>query len=131
MLLPLSIRHRHKRLAKAKKMREKKRLCIQYLLVEVEAKEKMDRQRWGDILSPYAEKLAALMIDGNWTSADSDRRETEAVDIGVSSWQMGGLNCMQQLHSMAMDICERKYQGVKILNHTPGSYIDAYERSYT
>ncbi len=117
MLLPSSRRHRWKRLAEAKVMHEKERLSKQHLLAEVEANERIDRQRWNNLLLPYAEKLAVLVVNGNVAAGDSDGRETEVVDMGVSAWQMGGLNCMRQLRSMAMEICEQKYQSVKLIDY--------------
>lgn len=117
MLLPSSYRHRRKRLAEAKIMHENERLSKQHLLVELEAKERIDRQRWNDILLPYAEKLADLVVNGNAAAGDSSHGETEVVDMGVSAWQMGGINCMRQLHSMAMEICAQKYQKAKIIDY--------------
>lgn len=117
MLLSSSRRHRRKRLAKAKAMHEKERLSKQHLLAEAEANERINKQRWNDLLLPYAEKLAVLMINCNMAASDSDGGETEVVDMGVSAWQMGGLNCMRQLHSMAMEICAQKYQHVKIIDY--------------
>ena len=117
MLLPSSRGHRRKRMVETKAMHEKERLSKQRLLVEVEAHERIDRQRWNALLLPYAEKLAALVVNGDVAVGDSDGREAEVVDMGVSAWQMGGLNCMRQLHSMAMEICEQKYQSAKFIDY--------------
>ena len=117
MLLSSSRRHRRKRLVEAKAMHEKERLSKERLLAQVEANERIDRQRWNDLLLPYAEKLAVLVVNPNVAAVDSNDRETEVVDMGVSAWQMGGLNCMRQLHSMAMEICEQKYQNAKIIDY--------------
>ena len=114
MLLPVSHEHRRKRLAQTKAMHREERLAKQHLLDEIEAKEKLERRRWGEVLQPYAERLAALVIND---SGPCEHRESEAMDIGVDAWQIGGLNCMQQLHSMAMDICKRRYQTTTIIDY--------------
>jgi len=114
MLLPSIREHRRNRLAQAKAMREKQRLAKQRLLAEIRMKEEQERARWGEILRPNAEKLAAVAAG---VEAADEHRETEAVDIGVNAWQMGGLNCMRELHSMAMEICRKKYQGSMIIDY--------------
>jgi hypothetical protein len=114
MLLRSAREHRRKRLAQAKAMREQERLTKQRLLAEVQAKEELERVRWGKVLRPYAEKLAALAASGETAGMKS---ETEAVDIGVRAWQMGGLNCMRQLYSMAMEICGRKCQNTTTIDY--------------
>lgn len=106
MLLPSSRKHRRGRLAQAKAMRQQERLAARRLLSEARSREELERTRWNETLRPYAEKLAALA----WSAeAGANWKEAEAVDIGVSAWQMGGLNCMRQLHSMAMDICKQTH----------------------
>ena len=114
MLLPSSREHRRARLAEAKAMREKQRLAKERLLAEVEAKEQLQRGRWKKVLLPEAEKLAALVTGGG---AANECRETEAVDIGVKAWQIGGLSCMQQLHSMAVEICRCECGHEKIIDY--------------
>jgi hypothetical protein len=114
-MLPPSVRHRRrKRLAQAKAVREKQRLAKQRLLAEVQAKEEREWVRWGELLRPCAERLASLAADGETAST---KEEAEAVDIGVKAWQMGGLSCMRRLHSMAIEMCERKLQGARIVDH--------------
>lgn len=114
MLLPVSREHRRKRLAQTKVMRQEEQLAKQHLLDEIEAKEKLERRRWGEVLQPYAERLAALVTNN---SGSCEHRESEAMDIGVDAWQIGGLNCMRQLHSMAMEICKRRYQATAIIDY--------------
>ncbi|MCK5172158.1 MAG: hypothetical protein KAR47_02135, partial [Planctomycetes bacterium] len=29
--------------------------------------------------------------------------EARAIDIGLNAWRMGGINCMKQLHEMAIE----------------------------
>ncbi len=114
MLLPSSREHRRKRLAQAKAARQKQRLVKEHLLAEAQAREKLERSRWIKSLLPYAEKLAALVAE---EQPAYELRETEAVDIGVTAWQLGGLNCMRQLHSMTIEICKRKYANARIIDY--------------
>jgi len=114
MLSSSSREHRRKRLAQAKAMYEEERLAKQCLLAEVQAKEELERVRCGEILRPYAEKLADLVATVETTG---EYGEVEAVGIGVNAWQVGGLNCMRQLHSLAMEICSRKYQNAMIIDY--------------
>lgn len=117
MLLPSSRKHRRTRLARAEAMREKEHLSKERLLAEVEAKEKLHRDRWNNILLPYAEKLASLLVSHQVADECADRIEAEVIDIGVRAWQIGGLNCMQQLHSMAIEVCRQRYQNVKVIDY--------------
>ena len=106
--------NRRKHMGEVKAMRKKERLAKEHLLAEVQAREELERSRLGEILLPYAEKLAALMTSGE---AADECMETKVVDIGVNAWRIGELNCMRQLHSMAMDICGRKCQNVKVIDY--------------
>ncbi len=114
ILLPSSREHRRERLAQAKAMHEKERLAKQRLLAEVQAEEELERVRWSEVLRPYAEKLADLVATVEVTG---EYGEVEAVGIGVNAWQMGGLNCMRQLQSMAMEIRKQKYQDAAIIDY--------------
>jgi len=114
MLSPASRTHRQKRLAQSKAQRQQQRLYNQRLLAELQAKEQAEREQWGRLLKPQAEELAALLADSR--TPDSNARN-EAVNIGVHAWQTGGLNCMRQLHSMAIDLCKKKYQGGIIVDY--------------
>lgn len=117
MLLPSSREHRRTRLARAEAMRAKERLAKERLLAEVEAKEKLRRDRWNSVLLSYADKLASLLVSDQVLGECADRIETEVIDIGVRAWQMGGLSCMQQLHSMAIEICRQRYRNAKIIDY--------------
>ena len=117
MLLPSIREHRRERLAQDKAIREKERSTKQRLLAEVQAEEQLERARWTDVLQPYAEKLSALMMSVNILDENGKHRETEVVDIGLNAWQMGGSNCMRQLHSMAMEICKRKCRDAAIIDY--------------
>lgn len=117
MLLPSVREHRRDRLAQAKAMREKERLAKQRLLAQVQTEEQLELIRWAEILQPYAEKLAALMTNVNTSGGIGEHKETEAVDVGVNAWQMGGRNCMRQLHSMAMEMCKRRCRNTTIIDY--------------
>lgn len=106
ILLPSSQKHRRLRLAQSKAMRQKQQLANQALLAEVEAQQQMEQNYWNKALKPYAGKLATLMTHNETPDANM---EAEAVDLGVSAWQIGGLGCMRQLHFMAAEICRRNY----------------------
>jgi len=113
-LLPASRGHRLERLAQARALRQKRQEAQKRLLSEIEAKEKQQQTGWSEVLHPYAEKLSDL-VAGNKSRYEDG--ESEAVDIGVRAWQMGGLNCMQQLHSMTMEMCSQKIQDSMVVDY--------------
>ncbi|MHC4149885.1 MAG: hypothetical protein ACYSR5_10420 [Planctomycetota bacterium] len=100
MILPSSRAQWRRRLAETRALRERQRLTRQRLLADIEAREQEEYARWDTVLSPYADRLVALACEsGNF----GEQREREAVDIGVTAWQIGGSNCMRRLHAMATD----------------------------
>ena len=101
MLLPESRKHYIVRQAELKKIREKKQKDREILLADALKKNTSIHQRWHEDLKPQAEKLA-LLLSSDIT--DFKQAELEATGIGVIAWKMGGLNCMRELHSMAMDM---------------------------
>ena len=113
-LLPASRKHRLERLAQAKAQREKRQRDRERLLAEVLAKEELDRRHWQEELKSQAEELARLLSNGE---IDDKQAEDEAVNIGANAWQMGGLNCMRQLHSMVMEICRKKYKDLMVADY--------------
>ena len=114
MLLPVSRQHRRKRLVLARARREKEQMKKKQLLNEIEAREKQEQLRWNKILQPYAEKLAELVIE---KKIPLENREAEAVDIGLTTWRMGGLSCMQRLHSMSMEICLQRESDAMLIDY--------------
>lgn len=116
-LLPTVREHRRQRLALARANREKQRLAKQRLLAQVQTEQLSERARWAEILEPYAEKLAALMSSIDASGENGRDKETEAVDIGVNAWQLGGRNCMRQLHYMAMEMCRRASRNKRIIDY--------------
>jgi hypothetical protein len=99
MLLPASRRHRAARLAQAEAQRRARQEKREHLLAEALAREQHERQQWRQKLQPQARRLAALLA---CEAADFARAEQEAMDLGAQAWRLGGLNCMRQLHDMAL-----------------------------
>jgi hypothetical protein len=77
------------------------------LLEDVFEKEESDRLHWQKVLKPQAEILAGLLTAD---ITEIKKVEREAIGIGVSAWQTGGLSCMRELRDMAIAICKQKYQ---------------------
>ena len=114
MLLPASRRHCVKRLAQAKAEREQIQRDNQRLLVDISSREDSERHRWQELMKPYAEKLAVLlMVD----EIDFKRAEREAVGIGARAWQIGGLSCMRELRDMALAVCKDKSNNREIVDY--------------
>lgn len=108
MLVPSSRKHRLERLASLRAWREEQEKERKNILAEADNRECMEKKRWEQILEPYAEQLAAVLVNGQ---CGSKAAEEEAVGIGVRAWQIGGLNCMRELHSMAMELYSNQYEG--------------------
>lgn len=113
-LLPVSRRHRLERIAEAKAQREKRQRDRERLLADILAREEMNHRQWQEVLKPQAEKLAGLLTAD---AVEFREAEREAVDIGVGAWQMGGLQCMRELHSMAINIRREKWQDANIIDY--------------
>lgn len=107
MALPSSRQHRRERLLKSKNDEKNKRLAQKNLLAQINAEQQLQENLWNRVMQPYAEKLAELVVSNSFADEDAEA-EAQIVDIGVIAWQMGGLNCMLQLHSMALNICKSK-----------------------
>lgn len=114
MLLPESRKHRANRLAQVRALREKRQEQRKRLLAEILTQEERDRCQWEPVLQPYAEKLARLLAK---CETGDKQAENKAVDIGANAWQMGGLSCMRQLHSMTTNMCKEKYHDANIIDY--------------
>ncbi len=114
LLLPASREHRVQRLAEAKALREQKQRDRDNLLADVLAREDSARRSWRETLQPQAETLARLLTAD---TADLVRAEHEAVGIGVTAWQTGGLSCMKELHRMAIAICKESDHKRAVVDH--------------
>jgi hypothetical protein len=114
LLLPASRKHRAERLAQAKAQWEKKQKDRENLLAGVLDKEVLARRHWQEALKPQAEKLVELLATDR---INFKRAESEAIDIGVKAWQIGGLVCMRQLHEMTMDLYKKMHQGSMFVDY--------------
>jgi hypothetical protein len=114
MILPASRKHRIQRVAQAKAERDKKQKAGVRLLEDVLEKEESDRLNWQEVLKPQAEKLAGLLTA---EITDIKQAEQEAVGIGVSAWQTGGLSCMRELRDMAIALSNQKYENKAIVDY--------------
>lgn len=114
MLLPSSRAQRKERLAKVRAKRQKERLNKEKLLADLEVNERRKREQWEKTLRPYAGQLAELLTAGE---TPEEYRQGKAIDTGVTAWQIGGIECMKQLHSMAIRECKERCNGLKIMDH--------------
>jgi len=114
MLLPASRRNRAVRMAEVKAQRELKQRDREHLLARVLSQEDATRQCWHEALKPQAEKLACLLTG---EKTDLKQAQHEAITIGVSAWQIGGLSCMRELRDMAINICSQEYQNRAVVDY--------------
>ena len=117
-LLPASREHRAQRLVQARAERQSRQRNRERFLAHALAKEESDRSRWQEMLKPHAEKLAGPLATD---TIDFKQAEREAVGIGASAWQIGGLNCMRELRDMATAMCRQENQ-----NRTIADYINSW-----
>lgn len=101
-------RHRSERLIEAAAEARRREEHRERLLGEVLQREQQDIQEWKRQLGPRAERLAELIT---MEDVDAEEVEREAVGIGVTAWQMGGLACMGVLRSMAVESGKRVESG--------------------
>ena len=113
-LAPTSREHRLQRLAEDNRQQEERKRNREELLSRLFAQQEQDRRRWQMLLTPDAEKLTVLLTANRANFAQAER---QAVGIGVRAWQIGGLDCMRRLHSMAMELYKEKYQNLTITDH--------------
>lgn len=114
LLLPASRKHRAKRLAENKLLKEQRQRDRDNLLARALAQEDSARRGWYEVLRPQAEALARLLTD---EQADRERAEREAVGIGVDAWRTGGLTCMKELHNMAINLCRKQAPKADVVDH--------------
>lgn len=96
-LLPASRRHKAQRLAREQAIREQLEQERQRLLGQVIEAQNAQRHAWQGQLQLWSNELIGLIC-----SQDPQRfwkARAKAVEIGAKAWQMGGLNCMQQLYN--------------------------------
>lgn len=116
LLSPVARRHRAERLVQAKLLREKEHGERERLLDDIIEQEDMKKQQWAELLKPYAESLADLLISDAIDFEDAERRAT---DIGANAWRIGGIGCMRQLREMAIEICNREKHAATFADYIP------------
>jgi len=112
--LPAGRHHRIKRLARLKALRQRREIERKQLLeriLEQEQQQQIEREK---LLMPWARKLAGLLT---CRGLDGNEAQKQAVTIGAEAWRLGGIGCMKQLHSLAMDICNSKYRDLYIADY--------------
>ena len=114
MFLPSSRQYRRRRLTKAEITYQRKRQENARILTEAQTVEKSDRVEWNDFLVPYGGRLTALMCSESITD---EQRQFDVVDIGVSAWRAGGLECMRELHSFASERCRQRGQDGQAIDY--------------
>jgi len=114
MLLPTSRAHRIQRQAQTRAEKEIRQRQREHVLAQVLANEDSDRRQWRELLRPQAEKLAGLLAHDD---ADLKQAEREAVSIGVSAWQTGGLSCMREVRDMAIALCKQMSRDKAVVDY--------------
>lgn len=114
MLLPASRKHRAERLELAKIEREKKQKDRDQILAEVLEKEEEEKLKWKTILKYHAEELSSLLSTDN---INDKHAELNAIGIGANAWQIGGINCMQELRDMAIAIYKQRNQDKNVVDY--------------
>jgi hypothetical protein len=105
-LLPASRAHRRQRLAEAEQLQIEHHRRQMQLLADVEENERRQRAEWTGPLGAHAERLAKALNDVN---TNPQLEQQTARQLGLLAWQMGGINCMRQLHEMALNTYQRRY----------------------
>jgi hypothetical protein len=109
-LLPASRKHCAERLLQTEALRRLRQQERTDLLNKILAMEEQEGQQWQQTLQPYSGKLAGLL---SGSQDDCEQAEKEAVSMGATAWQMGGLNCMRQLYAMTIEQCKIDNQNSK------------------
>jgi hypothetical protein len=105
MLLPTSRKHRQERVRLARIARDEQEKEKLLLLDRLEDDVLQQKNRWANALQPHAESLVDLVSE---IQTDYKDAEAKAIDIGLKAWRMGGINCMKQLHEMAIETGKTK-----------------------
>ena len=100
MLVPSSRRYYLMRMSRSKVRKERQQKKHRLLLESLMLQSQENRLAWREELEPNAETLASLVAA---KLTDQSLKCQQAIDIGVSAWQLGGLSCMRELHDLAME----------------------------
>ena len=114
MLFPESRKHYIQRQTEAKMVKEQKQKERKRLLEEITTNDNSNYQLWHEKLKPQAEKLASLLSSN---LEDFKQAEREAAGIGVNAWHIGGLNCMQELRNMALEIYRQNNNNKDVVDY--------------
>lgn len=98
VLLPASHKHRMVRLAIVKEKHLKIQTEREKLFAELQLKEELELKQWQKLLMPYAETLFRAIQ----SNRHDIKTQHKVVETGSKAWQIGGLNCMKQLHEMVL-----------------------------
>ncbi|MBN1795997.1 MAG: hypothetical protein JW804_04930 [Sedimentisphaerales bacterium] len=100
------------RKTRPKKQRKDKKIVLK----EIQEANNALRQEWRRQMLPHAEELAELFSSQNYPDS---QKQAKAVDIGVIAWKQGGVECMNQLREMAIEIHGRKNGDTSFVDHIP------------
>lgn len=113
-LYPPGRRHRAQRLALANAEKAAEQKERQQLLEDILAKEQTKRRHWQQILKPHAEKLAELLTTD---ATGFNRAGQQAIELGLSAYQLGGVTCMRELRDMAIAECRQRMQNKPVVDY--------------
>ena len=113
-LFPTSRRHRLHRLAQIREQKHQQKQAQKQLLADILAQEERDHENWQQSLQPCAERIVQLLSD---EKASDKQAHEEAIELGVSAWRMGGLNCMRYLHRMVTETCAKNRRDSSIADY--------------
>jgi len=106
-LLPASRKHRALRLEIARIAKEQKEKEKQKLLENIFAMEQQNREKWQQELVGKAKHLTNI-LEKVEKGYDSETARKKIIQIGMETWQKGGLECMQQLYEMTAERCRNR-----------------------
>jgi hypothetical protein len=98
--------HRIKRLEKQKADRLEKQANRDALLELLIQKEKENETLWIETLIQYVPELCDLL---NTSQSEYKNAERRAAEIAIEAWRLGGLACMQFLHSRTLAVYQERY----------------------
>lgn len=98
--------HRNKRLEKQRAERLEKQRNRDALLEVLIQKEIENEAIWTQTLNQYIPELCDLL---NTNQSEFTNAEKRAAEIAIEAWRLGGLACMQFLHSKTLAVYQEKH----------------------
>jgi hypothetical protein len=98
--------HRAKRIEKQRAERLEKQTNRDALLEVLIQKETENEAIWTQTLAPYVPELCDLL---NTSQSEFSNAEKRAAEIAIEAWRLGGLSCMQFLHSKTLAVYQEKH----------------------